>query len=263
MQERAINIFSVNRQKIGASKPGDFTIRFNPSLKLDPGMKHELALDSLSMIYSWYNIGRDYSNNTIKYSTDKGNSWETITFVDGMYSYSDINDYIHQYMEQKNHHTTDKGIKKFGINLTFILTTYKVLLSITSDNYWLDLRGTEFGDLIGFDKKIVKNTEYGAKLPNITNSIDQININTSAIKDSIVDGRNTDTIAVVPTDNLTRSFPFTFEPRRLKFCPVSSHEISNMRIYLTDSKGRPVDLSDIDRSMVLILRSTGKGNYIV
>ena len=263
MQERAINIFSVNRQKIGASKPGDFTIRFNPSLKLDPGMKHELALDSLSMIYSWYNIGRDYSNNTIKYSTDKGNSWETITFVDGMYSYSDINDYIHQYMEQKNHHTTDKGIKKFGINLTFILTTYKVLLSITSDNYWLDLRGTEFGDLTGFDKKIVKKTEYGAKLPNITNSIDQININTSAIKDSIVDGRNTDTIAVVPTDNLTRSFPFTFEPRRLKFCPVSSHEISNMRIYLTDSKGRPVDLSDIDRSMVLILRSTGKGNYIV
>ena len=263
MQERAINIFSVNRQKIGASKPGEFTIRFNPSLKLDPGMKHELALESLSMIYSWYNIGRDYSNNTIKYSTDKGNSWETITFVDGMYSYSDINDYIHQYMEQKNHHTTDKGIKKFGINLTFILTTYKVLLSITSDNYWLDLRGTEFGDLIGFDKKIVKKTEYGAKLPNITNSINQININTSAIKDSIVDGRNTDTIAVVPTDNLTRSFPFTFEPRRLTFCPVSSHEISNMRIYLTDSKGRPVDLNDIDRSMVLILRSTGKGNYVV
>ena len=263
MQERAINIFSVNRQKIGASKPGEFTIRFNPSLKLDPGMKHELALESLSMIYSWYNIGRDYSNNTIKYSTDKGNSWETITFVDGMYSYSDINDYIHQYMEQKNHHTTDKGIKKFGINLTFILTTYKVLLSITSDNYWLDLRGTEFGDLIGFDKKIVKKTEYGAKLPNITNSIDQININTSAIKDSIVDGRNTDTIAVVPTDNLTRSFPFTFEPRRLKFCPVSSHEISNMRIYLTDSKGRPVDLNNIDRAMVIILRSTGKGNYIV
>lgn len=260
MQERAINIFSVNRQKKRTSKP----IKFNPSLKLDPGMKHELALDSLSMIYSWYNISSDYSNNTIKYSTDKGTSWETITFVDGIYSYSDINDYIHQYMEQKNHHTTDsKGVKKFNINLTFIPTTYKVLLSITNDNYWLDLRGTEFGDLIGFDKKIVKNTEYGAKLPNITNSIDQININTSAIKDSIVDGRNTDTIAVVPTDNLTRSFPFTFEPRRLKFCPVSSYEISSMKIYLTDSKGRPVDLNDIDWSMVLMLRSTEGGNYVI
>ena len=68
---------------------------------------------------------------------------------------------------------------------------------------------------------------------------------------------------MVSTDNLTRSFPFTFEPRRLKFCPVSSHEISSMRIYLTDSKGRPVDLNDIDWSMVPILRSTGNGNYIV
>lgn len=166
-------------------------------------------------------------------------------------------------MAQKNHHSTDSSGKQvYSINLTSILSTYRDLISIEGDHQF-DLRRTEFGDLIGFDKKIVKKTEYGAKLPNITNSIDQININTSAIKDSIVDGRNTDTIAVVPTDNLTRSFPFTFEPRRLKFCPVSSHEISNMRIYLTDSKGRPVDLSDIDRSMVLILRSTGKGNYIV
>ena len=87
------------------------------------------------------------------------------------------------------------------------------MLSITNDNYLLDLRGIEFGDLTGFDKKIVKKTEYGTKLPNNTNSIDEININTSAIKDSIVDGRNTDAIAVVPPDNLTRSFPFTFEPR--------------------------------------------------
>ena len=48
------------------------------------------------------------------------------------------------------------------------------------------------------------------ELPNITNSIDVLNINTNARKDSIVDGINTDTIAVIPTDNLTRSYPFTF-----------------------------------------------------
>ena len=71
-----------------------------------------------------------------------------------------------------------------------------------------------------------------------------------------------DVIQILLLWYLTRSFPFTFEPRRLTFCPVSFHEISNMRIYLTDSKGRPVDLNDIDRSMVLILRSTGKRNYI-
>ena len=34
MQERAIHISSVNRQKIGRSRPEDFIIKFDPPLKL-------------------------------------------------------------------------------------------------------------------------------------------------------------------------------------------------------------------------------------
>ena len=85
--------------------------------------------------------------------------------------------------------------------------------------------------------------EYGTRLPNITNSIDSLNINTTAIKDSVVNGVNTDTIAVIPTDNLTRSYRFTFEPRRQLYCPVSFNYISEMRIYVTDSLGQPFDLN--------------------
>ena len=96
-------------------------------------------------------------------------------------------------MTQKNHHTTDSSGKKvYSINLTFILSTYRVLISIVGD-YQLDLRGTEFGDLIGLKKKIDTKTEYGTKLPSITISIDVLNINTSAITDSIVN-ENVETI---------------------------------------------------------------------
>ena len=81
----------VNREKRGTSGPGDFTIKFNPPLKLDPEIKYKLALDRLSMsTYSWYNIRSDYGNNTLKYTHD-GSTWQTITFTDGMCSYSDIN----------------------------------------------------------------------------------------------------------------------------------------------------------------------------
>ena len=45
MEERAIHISSINREKRGTSRPGDFTIKFNPSLKLNPEKKHQLALD--------------------------------------------------------------------------------------------------------------------------------------------------------------------------------------------------------------------------
>ena len=152
MEERAIHISSINREKRGTSRPGDFTIKFNLSLKRDPEKKHQLALDRLSMTYSWYNTRTDYKNNKIKYTHD-GRTWQTITFVDGAYSYSDINDHIHQYMSQKSHHSTDsKGEKTYSINLTFILSTYRILISLDGD-YQFDLRGTEFGDLIGFEKK--------------------------------------------------------------------------------------------------------------
>ena len=252
MEERAIHISSINREKRGTSRPGDFTIKFNPSIKVDPEKKNKLALDRLSMTYSWYNIRSEYDNNKIKYTHD-GSTWHTITFTNGMYSYSDINDYIHQYMVQKSHHSTDSnGNKTYSINLTFILSTYRILISIEG-SYQLDLRGTKFGDLIGFEKKLVTKTEYGTKLPNITNSIDVLNINTTAITDSIVNGINTNTIAVIPTDNLTRSFPFTFEPKRPLFCDLSSSQIDEMRIYVSDSLGRPVNFNGIDWHMTLIL----------
>ena len=258
MNESAIHISSVKREKIGTNKPHDFIVKFNPPLKLNPEFNHFLALDRLSMTYSWYNIRSSYGNNKIKYTHD-GSTWQTITFSDGMYSYSDINDYIHQYsvyMEQKSHHTTDsKGKKNYSINLSFILSTYRVLLSLDGD-YQVDLKGTDFGDLIGFDKKLVTKTEYGTRLPNITKSIDSLNINISAIKDSVVNGVNTNTIAVIPTDNLTRSYPFTFEPRRTLYCPVSSNTISEMRITVNDSLGHPIDLNGIDWFMTLLLRHT-------
>ena len=82
-----------------------------------------------------------------------------------------------------------------------------------------------------------------------------IYINTDAITNSILNGINTNTLAVIPTDNLTRSFPFTFEPRRLLFNEVSQPNISKMRFYITDSLGRPIGPNKIDWFMTLILRS--------
>ena len=254
--ERAIHISSINREKTGENRPDNFLIKFNPPLSLNPDMKHSLAIDRLTMTYSWYNIRSSYKNNTIKYTNDGGVNWYTITFKDGMYSYTDIHEYIEQYLKPNNHHTTSLPLSpRSDIDIRFILSTYRVLISFASNKFQLDLREKNFGELIRFEKKLITKTEYGTKLPNITNSIDILNINTNAIKDSIVDGVNTNTIAMIPTVNLTRSYPFTFEPRRTLYCPVSSHTISEMRIYVTDSLVRPVDFNGIDWFMTLILHS--------
>ena len=156
MQERAIHISSVDRQKIGQNKAEDFIIKFDPVLKLQNNMAHETALDKATMTYSWHNISDQYQNNQIKYSPDGGTSWETVKFVDGMYTYSDLND-----TKKKGHKTTDaKKDDVYYINLTFVLSAYKILIQI-DNNYELDLRNSKLGELIGFTEKIVKKTEYG------------------------------------------------------------------------------------------------------
>ena len=91
----------------------------------------------------------------------------------------------------------------------------------------------EFDDLIEFKEKILNKTEYGSRLPNITNSIHMIN--TDAITNSLLNGVNTNTLAVIPTVGLTRSYPFTIEPRRLLFNEVSQLNISQMQFHITDS----------------------------
>lgn len=75
MKERPIRILSVDREKIGVSRPDDSTKRFNSPLKLDPEMEHKFAIDTLPMTYSWYNISSYYKNNTIKYTHNEGVSW--------------------------------------------------------------------------------------------------------------------------------------------------------------------------------------------
>ena len=100
--ERAIHISSINREKTGENRPDNFSIKFNQPLKLYREKNHSLAIDRLTMTYSWYNIRSSYKNNTIKYTNDRGVNWNTVTFKDGMYSYTDINDYLRQYMEQLN-----------------------------------------------------------------------------------------------------------------------------------------------------------------
>ena len=41
-------------------------------------MKHEIAMDKVSMTYGWQNISDQYRNNKIKYSQDNGQSWELV-----------------------------------------------------------------------------------------------------------------------------------------------------------------------------------------
>ena len=138
--------------------------------------------------------------------------------------------------------------------MIYINELYIILHVKLKKNWQLDLRNSKFSDLIGFDEKIIKSAEYSVRLPNITNRIDALEIGCSLISDSYTDGKRSNTLALIPTDDLTRSYPFNFEPKRAIFSPTNTKIINEVNITETDNIGRPVVLNNIDWFMTLILQ---------
>ena len=83
-------------------------------------------------------------------------------------------------------------------------------------HYQLDLTASNFYDLIGFNKVVLKSgTNIGPKVPNLSQDTDILNIHCDLINDSLVD----------------------------------------IHIYITDGKRRLVNLNGADTSFSLILKS--------
>ena len=57
------------------------------------------------MTASWHNIRPEYDNSKLKILKNKGSSWQTTTFPNGVYDYEVIDSFIHNrivnYLEKK------------------------------------------------------------------------------------------------------------------------------------------------------------------
>ena len=230
----------------GNSKSHDFTVRFNPALEFDKNRDYYLALDSITMAYSWYNVSSDYNNNKLSYSQDSGKTWHSVSLPNGNYSYDELSSYLQREITS-NGHTED------GVSIKFVPSLFKVLLTMKS-GFQVDLRNGDFGKLIGFEKQIYTASGYGPKLPDITRSVDNVFIHTDIISDSVVSSNQSDVVYRFSVDNLPLSYPFHIEPRRALFNKINTNSIKDLRIYITDEFNRPLNLNNIPISLILIVK---------
>ena len=142
-REIVLSSFSVKNQE--NNKPEDFTTKFNRLIILDSNLQHFIGLKRIiNMSFTWFNVNSSYGNQLIKYSSDNGSTFHDITFPAGVWNYTKFNAYI------KN--ITKTG-DKYPITLEFDDATFRVTIYL-ANQYQLDLRSSNFNELIGFDKKI-------------------------------------------------------------------------------------------------------------
>ena len=228
------------------TKSHDFTVRFNQGIEFDKNKNYVVALGSIAMAYSWYNVSSKYNNNTLKYSQDSGKTWHTITIPNGNFSYQELNSYIQSEIAS-NGHTKD------GISIKFVSAFFKVLLTLKS-GFQVDMKTGDFGKLLGFEKKIYTASGYSPKLADITRSVDNVLIHTNIISDSNVSSNKSDVIYKFSVDNLPLSYPFHIEPRQLVFNKINTNRIREVQINITDELNRPLDLNNIPISLILIIQ---------
>ena len=203
------------------------------------------------MSFTWFNVNSSYGNQLIKYSSDNGSTFHEITFPAGVWNYTDFNTYITDITKIVKDGANNN---EYPIALEFDNTTFRVTVTL-ANNYQLDLTASNFNELIGFDKKILKSgNNVGPRVPNLSQDTDILNIHCDLINDSLVDGQDTDIIYSFSTSVLRPSYSFTIEPRRVTFNPINKNNIDSIRIHITDGKRRLINLNGADTSFSVILK---------
>ena len=133
------------------------------------------------MTYSCHNISPDYQNNIISYHN--GTEYKRIEFSNGCYDYTELSD-IKETLITNGDLEPDQASQ---LTIEFDLTSFKCFVSIIKP-FALDLRGSNFGALIGFEPMAIRQTQYGSDIPNITHSLDTLYIHCDLVDNSIVDG---------------------------------------------------------------------------
>ena len=122
------------------------------------------------MTYSWHNVSPDYQNNIIAYHN--GTGYKRIEFSNECYDYTELSDYIKETLITNGDLEADQASP---ITIEFDLTSFKRFVSIIKP-FALNLTGPNFGALIGFEPTVIRQTQSGTDIPNITNSLDTLYI---------------------------------------------------------------------------------------
>ena len=129
---------------------------------------------------------------------------KNIKEYNGSYDYTESSDYIKETLITNDDLEPDQASP---ITIEFDLTCFKCFVSIIKP-FALGLNGSNFGALIGFEPTVIRQTQYGTDIPNITNSLDTLYIECDLVDNSVVDGEYGDVIYTISTADLRRSYPF-------------------------------------------------------
>ena len=222
---------------------GDFTVFYNRPTVLPDDSK--ICLVNSSIWYTWAIISEKFNNNKFAISDNNGTSFITYTIEDGNYTFKALNSLIANILVANyGQDPADLAIQLLGNTSTSKTTIYIK----DSSGYQIDLGINLFYKIIGLSdiqNKIIIETTKAEQLTNITFDINSYQIHCSLIDSSIFNSSLSSDILHTFVPGLPSGYNLPIEPPEKIYIPIRQNKtMTDIRIYLTDNLGRPVDLRE-------------------
>ena len=223
-----------------SSNTTDFTIKIDDPITLLNNKNYEAALTMLTTYNSYPNVMSE--NNTLKYSSDKGLTWKTISVPTGAYELLEINNEIQRQMIENNDYNEESHT--FYINININKPTSKSILEINNKDYIIDFTmENSIASTLGFD-----NTKYSYGIyesPNVTDieKVNAILVHCDLVTGSTINGKNSQVLySFSPTVNPGYKIIEIPKPQLYYHPVVKQPKIDKVRIWLTDQNNKLIDL---------------------
>ena len=164
-----------------------------------------------------------------------------------MYDYKRINTFLQQHTGKVDPTKNSEYI--FTIHFEF--ATSRIFI-IVHRVYELDLSQGKFGELLGYNKRILTGPSLGDKVPNITRGVDWVYLHCDLISRQ-TNNVPSDLLYSFSTADLHVSYPFRKEPLRLEWQPVNKRNIDAIRVWITDGRNNILDLNGTDIAISLMI----------
>lgn len=241
----------------------------------------KIALASITLYNSTPNISAANNNNTFQYRWVDG-SVKNVTFPDGFYEVSDMNNFLHQTMLNNDHYLEEisTGNVVWFLTMAVNTSTYKIdllsfpmidtfytpalyenpgvwALPVVSTNPQFIIPATNFEDIIGFSAGTYPATSNNSVITTSSSTFPpQVNpLSSYLVKCNLVNNPYG-----IP-NSLIYSFPpsggfgqqFVVAPNEYSFIDAQDGYYNTMRIEITDQNDRPTILLDSNINILVVL----------
>lgn len=240
---------------IVTSNKSDFNVNFYPPIALDQDGHNEIGLIGLDMYNSIPNIDHRNARFIFSYHDKK----YTIIIPTGSYEIEALNDYLTGKVGEIIYET---GNNRYGeyFNIKSNLNTLKCTINISNPHFKIYFTHEDsIAPMLGFGKEVLEGLQFGTISFESSNLVNIISVNSIMVHCSIVEGsylnHNPKPIIYSFYPNVPPGYKIVEKPNVVVHLPIRVPNFDNIRFWLTDQNGNPLNLRGETVTMRFQLRS--------